>query len=162
MKRVIVVASVARNGVIGRTGGEPFDLWSLPGEGEERDAICRGHTVVLGRTTYDALGPVAGATTVVLTRDRSWTPRHEGVSTASGLLSALGRAALVPDGEVVVAGGAQVYAEAVPLASELVVTEVPAEVDGDLVFPRIEPALWEVTDRERLPGFQRTWYGRVS
>ncbi|WP_246081948.1 dihydrofolate reductase [Nocardioides litoris] len=160
MKRVLLVAAVARNGVIGHGPDIP---WRVPGEQAEFKALTLGHTLVMGRTTYESIGrPLPGRTTVVLTRDRSWTPGHDEVRVAHSLLGALGVAAAVPGGEVVVAGGAQVYAEAIHLASELVVSEIPLEPEGDAFFPAIDPRVWQVTDRERFDGFDRVWWSRTT
>ncbi len=159
MKRVILVAAVARNGVIGRGPDIP---WSLPGEQAEFKELTLGHTLVMGRATYESIGrPLPGRTTVVLTRDGSWSPGHSEVLVARSLIDAFARAA-TRDGEIVVAGGAQVYAEAMPMASEQIITEVPLEPDGDAFYPAIDPREWTETDRERFDGFERVWYQRVS
>jgi dihydrofolate reductase len=154
-KRVIMVAAVARNGVI---GDGPDIPWSLPGEQREFKALTMGHVLVMGRATYESIGrPLPGRTTIVLTRDREW--RAEGVLVARSLDDALMQAALL-EGEVVVAGGAQVYAAALPLASEQIITEVPLEPEGDVFYPPIDPAVWVETDREVFEGYERAWYSR--
>ena len=159
MKRVLVVAAVARNGVIGNGPDIP---WSVPGEQAEFKKLTLGHTLVMGRTTYESIGrPLPGRTTVVLTRDPAWSPGHPEVLTARSLVEAFGRAA-TREGEIVVAGGAQVYAAALPMASELVISEIPLEPEGDTFFPAIDPAVWRVGDRERFEGYERVWYERVT
>lgn len=155
MKRVIMVAAVARNGVIGNGPDIP---WSLPGEQREFKALTTGHTLLMGRTTYESIGrPLPGRTTIVLTRDPSWSA--EGVLVARSLDEALLHAALL-DGEIVVAGGAQVYAAALPMASEQIITEVPMSPEGDAFYPAIDPAVWVETDREGFEGYERVWYAR--
>ena len=157
MKRVLLVAAVARNRVIGNGPDIP---WSLPGEQAEFKKLTLGHTLVMGRATYESIGrPLPGRTTIVLTRDRSWAA--DGVLVAHSFLGALAKAS-TREGEVIVAGGAQVYAEAMPLATEQVITEVPLEPEGDVLYPVIDPTRWEVTDRERFEGFDRVWYGRIT
>ncbi|WP_340538205.1 dihydrofolate reductase [Nocardioides sp. GXZ039] len=159
MKRVILVAAVARNGVI---GSGPDIPWSLPGEQAEFKKLTMGHTLVMGRTTYESIGrPLPGRTTIVLTRDRSWTSGHDEVLVAHSLIEALGKAAS-HEGEVIVAGGAQVYAEAMPLAAEQIVTEVPLEPEGDVFYPPIDPKTWVETDREHFDGYDRVWYERLT
>jgi len=159
MKRVLLVAAVARNGVIGNGPDIP---WSIPGEQAEFKQLTLGHTLVMGRTTYESIGrPLPGRTTVVLTRDRDWSPGHPDVLVARSLVDAFGRAA-TRDGEIIVAGGAQVYAEAMPLASEQVISEIPLEPDGDAFYPAIDPRVWQVTDRERFDGYDRVWYSRTT
>ena len=145
---------------------QPDIPWKIPGEQAEFKKLTLGHALVMGRTTYEAIGrPLPGRTTIVLTRDRSWTAgpsaAEQEVLVAHSLLGALAKAATLPEGEVIVAGGAQVYAEAIGLATELVLSEVPLEPEGDAFFPVIDPALWAEADRERFEGYDRVWYERV-
>jgi dihydrofolate reductase len=155
-KRIVMVAAVARNRVI---GDGPDIPWRIPGEQAEFKRLTTGHTLVMGRTTYESIGrPLPGRTTIVLTRDRSWSA--DGVLVAHSLVDALASAALLP-GEVIVAGGAQVYAEAMPMASEQIISEVPLEPEGDAFYPAIDPAVWEVVGREPFEGYERvTWLRR--
>jgi dihydrofolate reductase len=167
-KRIVMVAAVARNRVIGNGPDIP---WRIPGEQAEFKRLTMGHTLLMGRTTYESIGrPLPGRTTIVLTRDPSWSPSRlagshlrtsaDGVLVAHSLTDALARAALLP-GEVIVAGGAQVYAEAMPLASEQIISEVPLEPEGDAFYPEIDPAVWEVVERAPFDGYARvTWLRR--
>jgi dihydrofolate reductase len=151
----VLVAAVARNGVIGNGPDIP---WSVPGEQAEFKRLTTGHTLVMGRTTYESIGrPLPGRTTIVLTRDPAW--RADGVLVAHSLDEALGMAATTP-GDVVVAGGAQVYAEALPVADEQVLTEVPLEPDGDAHYPPFDEREWAEDGRERFDGFERVRYVR--
>ena len=155
-KRIVLVAAVARNRVIGKGPDIP---WHIPGEQAEFKRLTLGHTLVMGRTTYESIGrPLPGRTTIVLTRDRSWSA--DGVLVAHSFADALARAALLP-GEVIVVGGAQVYAEALPMAAEQIISEIPLEPDGDAFYPEIDPAVWEEVDREPFEGYERvTWLRR--
>lgn len=156
-KRILCVAAVARNGVI---GDGPRIPWHVPGEQAEFKKLTMGHVLVMGRTTFESIGrPLPGRTTIVLTRDRSWSA--EGVVVQHSLLGALGAAASY-EGEVVIAGGAQVYAEALPLASEQVLSIIPAEPAGDARYPQFPEKDWVETDREVFDGFERVWLERVG
>src|SRR5215211_4514434 len=100
-KPVVLVAAVAANGVIGDRGTIP---WRIPGEQAHFKRVTLGHTLVMGRATYDSIGrPLPGRTSVVLTRDPAWSA--DGVLVAASLEQALDLAAGLP-GEVMVAGGA--------------------------------------------------------
>lgn len=154
-KRIIMVAAVARNRVIGNGPDIP---WRIPGEQAAFKELTLGHVLVMGRTTYESIGrPLPGRTTIVLTRDPDWSA--EGVLVAPSFVDALAQAAL-HEGEVIVAGGAQVYAEALPLASEQIISEVPLEPEGDAFYPAIDPAVWVESDREVFEGYERAWYAR--
>ena len=143
-KPVVLVAAVAANGVIGDRGTIP---WRIPGEQARFKALTIGHTLVVGRATYDSIGrPLPGRTTVVLTRDPAW--HDDGVLVAASLAEALEVADRLP-GDVMVAGGQQVYAEALPVADAQVLTRVHLTPDGDTHYPDFDPAQWEETGREQ-------------
>ena len=153
--RIVLVAAVARNGVIGNGPDIP---WRIPGEQAEFKRLTMGHTLVMGRTTYESIGrPLPGRTTIVLTRDPEWSA--EGVLVAHSLDEALALAADLP-GEVMVVGGAQVYAEALPVATEQVISEVPLEPEGDVRYPAFDRDAWVETSRESFEGYERVSLSR--
>jgi dihydrofolate reductase len=141
---VTLVAAVARHGVIGRDGGIP---WHLPEDLAQFKALTTGHTVVMGRRTWDSIPdrfrPLPGRRNVVVTRNANWAA--EGAERAATLEEALNRVAR--DERVFVIGGAQVYEAALPHADELVLTELDLAVDGDTYFPTWERAAWEEVSR---------------
>ena len=155
-KRVVLVAAVARNGVIGNGSDIP---WRVPGEQQHFKALTLGHVLLMGRTTYDSIGrPLPGRTTVVLTRDPGWSA--DGVLVAHAVDAALTLADEL-EGDVMVAGGAQVYAATLPVADEQVVSEIPLEPEGDVRYPTIDTQEWEVAGREPRDGYTVvTWRRR--
>ncbi|WP_182526568.1 dihydrofolate reductase [Nocardioides dongkuii] len=154
-KRVVLVAAVARNGVI---GAGPDIPWSLPGEQRRFKELTWGHVLLMGRTTYDSIGrPLPGRTTVVLTRDPSWSA--DGVLVAHDVDAALALADGL-DGDVMVAGGGEVYAALLPHADELVLSEVDLEPAGDAFFPAYDEAAWPETAREHHEGYDRVFRAR--
>lgn len=155
MTRISLIAAVARNGVIGLDGGMP---WHLPEELRHFKATTMGHPLVMGRRTFESIGrPLPGRRTVVVTRDPSW--QHPGVETAHSFAEAISLAG--PADEVFVAGGAQVYAEALPFAHRLVLTEVHAEPEGDTWFPQWSPQEWREVSREEHDGWSHVVHERV-
>ena len=141
---VILVAAVARNGVIGVDGGLP---WHVPGDLPRFKAMTLGHVLVMGRKTYESIGrPLPDRTTIVVTRQPDW---HDGedVLVAHSVGEALTRAGEL-DEKVFVVGGAQIYAEALPLADRLELTHVDLEPDGDTFFPPVDWSGWRVVHRE--------------
>jgi dihydrofolate reductase len=156
-KRVVMVAAVARNGVIGRGPDIP---WSLPGEQAGFKRLTLGHTLVMGRTTFESIGrPLPGRTTIVLTRRPDWSA--PGVLVAHDLTEALALAEDL-DGDVMIAGGGEVYASALALADEQVLTEVDLEPEGDACYPAYQPEEWVETAREHHEGYDRVWRVRRS
>jgi dihydrofolate reductase len=155
--RIVLVAAVARNRVI---GSGPDIPWRIPGEQAEFKKLTMGHVLLMGRTTYDSIGrPLPGRTTIVLTRDPAWTA--EGVLVAHGLDDALALAATLP-GDLMVVGGAQVYAEALPIATEQVISEVPLEPEGDVLYPAYDRDAWLETARDVFDGYERVRLVRAA
>ena len=154
-RRVVLVAAVAENGVIGKGADIP---WHLPGEQRLFKELTWGHVLVMGRTTYESIGrPLPGRTTVVLTRDPHW--RADGVLVADSLGDAMEKTCGLA-GDVMVVGGAQVYAEAMFSAVEQVLTRVPLSPDGDVHYPPYDAEEWVETRREPFDGFERVWLAR--
>ena len=155
-KRVLLVAAVADNGVIGNGSDIP---WHVPGEQAEFKELTLGHVLVMGRTTYESIGrPLPGRTTIVLTRDSAWSAA--GVQVAGSLDEALATAAGL-DGDVMVVGGAQVYAAALPVADTQVISRVHLEPEGDVHYPAYDPGEWREIRRESRNGYDRVWLERV-
>lgn len=156
-KRVVLVAAVADNGVIGNGPDIP---WRVPGEQAEFKELTFGNVLLMGRTTYESIGrPLPGRTTIVLTRDPAWSA--EGVLVAGSLDEALALAADL-DGDVMVAGGAQVYAAAMPVADAQVLSRVHLEPEGDVLYPPVDPAQWRESRREAREGYDRVWLERST
>ena len=159
---VTIIAAVARNGVIGAGGDIP---WTLPGEQARFKATTMGHVLVMGRATYESIGrPLPGRTTIVVTRREDWQPEGghpEGLLVAGSVEGALAWAAGIDD-EVFVAGGAQVYAAALPVTDVLLMTWVDAEPDGDTFFPDVDWAAWREVSREDNEGWTLAAYERVE
>jgi dihydrofolate reductase len=152
-KRIVLVAAVAENGVIGAAGGIP---WHLPEDFQHFKATTLGHTLVMGRATYDSIGrPLPGRTTIVLTRDPDWSV--DGVLVAHDLDAALELAEDLP-GDVMVAGGSQVYAAALPVADEQVLTEIHQSPEGDTFYPAFDRNEWTESRREHHEGYDRVWW----
>ena len=155
-KRVVMVAAVADNGVIGADGDIP---WRIPADFAHFKQVTLGHTLVMGRSTYDSIGrPLPGRTTIVLTRSESWTA--EGVLVAGSLDQALALAEPL-DGDVMIAGGSHVYAAALPRADEQVLTFVHQSPEGDTFYPEFDRSDWVETARESHEGYDWVWLRRA-
>ncbi len=141
----VLVAAVARGGVIGRDGGIP---WRLPEDVEHFKSLTTGHAVVMGRRTWDSLPdrfrPLPERRNVVVTRNDTW--QEDGAERARSLEEAL--ALLAEEERVFVIGGAEIYAAALTHADELVLTEIDAELAGDTLFPDWDRAAFVEVARE--------------
>lgn len=138
--RVNLIYARARNGVIGRDGGLP---WHLPEDLAHFKRYTSGCPVIMGRRTWDSLPPkfrpLPGRTNIVITRQPDWSA--EGATQVGSLDIALDLCRHAE--EVWVIGGAQIYAQALPLAERAVVTELDLDVPGDAFAPGLGEGLRE-------------------
>lgn len=147
---VAMIAAMDRNRVIGVDNQLP---WYLPEDLKFFKRMTQAKPLVMGRKTFQSIGrPLPGRLNIVVTRDTGF--HHDGIRVCHDLASALALAdqQATIDGveEIMVMGGAEIYAQALPHASRLYLTEVAIEVDGDARFPELDPAEWE--ELQRVPG----------
>jgi dihydrofolate reductase len=145
---VVLLAAVAQNGVIGRGNALP---WRLKSDMQHFRGVTMGKPVVIGRKTYLSIGkPLQGRTTIVVSRDPAFAA--PGIVVAPSLDAALavarGDALRRGANEIFIAGGADIYGQALLAAARLVITEVHKHVDGDTYFPVIDPAAWREVARD--------------
>lgn len=146
---VSLVAAVADNGIIGRGGGLP---WRLPNDLRFFKLLTLGHTVIMGRKTWDEIGkPLPNRRNIVVTRDK--TREFPGAERAPYLGSALALA--TAEDEVFVIGGGEIYRQALPMADRLYLTHVHATVEGDTRFPEWDAAHWTIVSEERHEADER-------
>ena len=138
---VSLVVAVSRNGVIGKDGGLP---WRLPDDLARFKALTMGRAIVMGRVTYESIGrALPGRQNIVISRKPFSAP---GCIGAESLTDALAR--VERRDECFVIGGAQIYAAALPIATRIHLTEVDADVEGDVRFPTFDRSGWRETMRE--------------
>ena len=123
--------------------------WRLPADLQRFKSLTMGHPVIMGRKTWASLGrALPGRRNIVVSRDR--TCQAAGAEVAGSLAAAL---ALCGDAEeVFVIGGAEIYAQALPFASRLQLTEIARDFAGDTRFPDFERSAWRETAREHHAG----------
>jgi dihydrofolate reductase len=148
---VALIVAVAENGVIGRNGGLP---WRLSGDLRYFKAVTMGKPIVMGRKTFESIGrPLPGRPNLVVSRTRGYSP--EGVDVCDSLEAAISRARVLGPGEVMVIGGGGLYEAALAIADRLYLTEVHAEVEGDVTFPVFDKGGWVEMSRERHPAGEK-------
>jgi dihydrofolate reductase len=142
----------SRNGVIGRDGDLP---WRLKTDLAHFRALTMGKPVIMGRKTWDSLPrrPLPGRTNIVITRDMSFEPKGAVVCHDFSEAVQIAREQAEDDGadEVCVIGGAAMFALALPKARRIYLTEVDADVEGDVLFPPFNEADWREVSREAHP-----------
>lgn len=138
---ISIIVAVAENGVIGDRNALP---WHISEDLKHFKTVTSGHPVVMGRRTWESLGrPLPGRTNVVLTRGEH---RFEGVLTVRSFAEAM--ALFPPEEELFVIGGAQIYAEAMPVADRLYLTRIGRAYEGDTRFPEWDVRAWRLVASE--------------
>lgn len=135
--KITIIAAVSRNGVIGKDNKIP---WTIPSDIKRFAGTTKGHTVLMGRRTYESIGkPLPGRMNIVLTGNHDYFP--EGCVVVHSFADAI--MAHDKSKTLFVIGGSKVYEEAFKYATDLCLTEVDAEVEGDTFFPEWNRNQWE-------------------
>lgn len=139
---ISLIAAKAQNGVIGSKNDLP---WYLPADLRRFKELTTGHTVVMGRKTFESIvarlgHPLPNRQNVVVTRDSSFA--YDGVQVVHDT------DAIRQLDDVFVIGGGELYAATVDFADRLLVTEIHADIPGDVYFPTIDPKKWREVSRE--------------
>ncbi|MGE5500969.1 MAG: dihydrofolate reductase [Ignavibacteriales bacterium] len=154
-----LVVARARNSVIGRDGDLP---WRLKSDMAWFKANTLGKPVIMGRKTWDSLPrkPLPGRTNIVLTRDASFEAHGAVACDTFSEAVQIGREQAADDGveEVCVIGGSALFELALPKAKRLYLTEVEADVDGDVTFPAFDESAWTEVSRESHPAGEQDEY----
>lgn len=142
MSEIVLVVAIADNGVIGKDGAIP---WRIPEDMKRFKAITMGHTVVMGRKTWDSLPkkPLPNRRNVVCTRDVGW--RASGAVPAT--LPEIDLSHIAPNEDLMIIGGGEIYRYFMPKAHRIELTEVHRAFDGDAKFI-LDRSGWKETFRE--------------
>ena len=150
---ISIIVAVAKGGAIGKEGKIP---WKIPGEQRQFKDLTTGHVVIMGRTSYEEIGhPLPERTNIVVSKTKVFS--GENLYTVKSLQEAIERAG---QEEIFIAGGAEIFQEALPLADKIYMTYVDMEVpDADRFFPDFPEEEYTREELEKVGG--ETSYLRV-
>ena len=150
--KISLIAAMSENRVIGRDGALP---WHLPADLARFKSITTGHTLIMGRKTFESVGkPLPNRRSIVISRNSDY--QCEGVVVAHSFDEALEHGA--GQEEVFVLGGQAVFELALPRADRIYLTMVHASIDGDTHFPPFDPSEWTFVEDERHEADDRHAY----
>jgi dihydrofolate reductase len=157
-KTIALIVARARNGVIGRDNSMP---WHLPEDLRYFKRVTLGKPVIMGRNTWESLGkPLPGRDNIVITRNENFYAH--GATVVNDLETALLLADSLADArgvaEIMIIGGAQIYAEALPQVTRAYITEVHADIEGDTFFPALDVNGWKEASRENFSSCEKNPY----
>lgn len=145
---LVLVAAIGENGVIGREGQLP---WRLKSDLQHFKRVTLNRPVIMGRKTFESIGrPLKDRTNIILSRDLGLRAPGAVLATSFDAAIAVARDDARKRGvrEIMIIGGSDVFALAMPRADRLEITRVRAAPEGDVLFPPIDPAQWRETYRE--------------
>ena len=149
--KISIIVAIADNGVIGRDNELP---WRLSADLQRFKTLTMEHHLLLGRKTFDSIGrPLPGREMIVVSRGTPDLP--DGVHLASSIVDGIERARSYGEEELFVAGGASIYAVTLTQCDRVYLTRVHAEVDGDVLFPKVDWSLWNEVSREETSADER-------
>jgi dihydrofolate reductase len=145
--KIAVIVAAAENGVIGRGGIMP---WHMPSDLRYFRRVTLGKPVIMGRKTFEAIGrPLPKRHNIVVSRDPGL--QLDGAEVIATLDAAIAHAQTIARAtgvdEVMVIGGGQIYAQALPLADRVYLTRIHTRIDGDATFPELDPDVWTIIER---------------
>ena len=154
--RISIIAAVAENGVIGRGGSLP---WRLSGDLRRFKQLTMGHTIIMGRRTWESIGrALPGRRTVVVSRNPDFRTNVDGVTATTSLDKSLSIAEVAGDDEAFIIGGAELYRESLGRADRLYLSRVCAAVDGDTSFPEVNWNNWQLVESEEHDANKKNEY----
>lgn len=150
----IIMAAKALNDVIGKDNDL---IWHLPADLKFFKQTTLGHTLIMGRKTFESLGnPLPKRDSWIITRNKNYIA--DGVTTFQSLDSAIEHAEKIGLDTVFILGGGEIYSQSMDIADKLFITEVHEEFDGDTWFPEINMNDWEETQREEHKADEKNKY----
>lgn len=160
MKKIIISA-VAKNGVIGRSNGEI--PWHSKEEFQHFKNTTLGFPVIMGRVTFDTLGkPLKGRLNIIITRNDKLNYNQTDLKIFNNLESAYAFCRMQNPDKIFIIGGAEIYRQAIKTADEMIISIMDFEAEGDVFFPEIDAAVWEIKNREKKQGFEVLFYMRKN
>lgn len=151
---VAMVVAIAENHAIGKDNQL---LWHLPKDLKHFKQITAGHTIIMGRKTFDSMGkPLPNRRNIVITRNKEL--ELPGAEVVGSVQEALALCASDEE-EVYIIGGGEIYKMAMPLTDKIYLTVVQHSFDGDAFFPEIEPGEWKETASESHSPDEKHQYG---
>lgn len=146
-----IIVAIAKNRAIGKDNKL---LWYLPNDLKHFKDVTTGHTVIMGRKTFDSVGkPLPKRRNIVVTRQAI---SIEDCEVAPSIEAAI--ALCKAEDEVFIVGGAEIYRQAIPLTNRIYLTIIDQDFEGDTFFPELNPDEWQETDREDFEPDEKNKY----
>ncbi len=157
--KIVIISAIAQNRVIGRSNGDM--PWHIKEEFQHFKNTTFGFPVIMGRKTFNTLGkPLKGRLNIVITRDKGLGFEFDDVKKFYSLNEAIEYCKTLETEKIFIIGGGNVYAQAIKIADEMILSFLTFEAEGDISFPQIDEKIWKITSREKRDLFEIVFYAR--
>lgn len=158
MKKIII-AAVAKNGVIGRTDKQM--PWHDSEEFKHFKLTTLGYPIIMGRKTFESLGkPLKGRVNIVITKNVNWKSGFKDVLIYSSLEDAIKYCEKNSFEKIFITGGGDLYKQAVTLVDEMIISYMNFEAEGEVFFPEFDTTAWKIINKELKAQFEIVYYVR--
>jgi dihydrofolate reductase len=157
--KIIIIAAIARNGVIGRTNGEM--PWHVKEEFQHFKQTTLGSSVIMGRKTFETLGkPLKGRENIIVTGNKDFKVIFEDTRILHSLEESISYCRSKAYKKIFIIGGGEIFKQALPLADEMILSFMKFDAEGEVKFPEIENHIWQKVSLEDRDQFEIIRYVR--
>jgi dihydrofolate reductase len=157
--KIVIIAAIARNGVIGRANGEM--PWHIKEEFQHFKQTTFGFPVIMGRKTFETLGkPLKGRENIIITRNKNFKVDFEETTIHHSLDEAISYCQSKNSEKVFIIGGGNIYKQALSHSDEMILSFMKFEAEGEVKFPKINVDVWKLVSTEDREQFEIRMYVR--
>jgi len=159
--KIIIIAAIAQNGVIGKANGEM--PWHVKEEFQHFKQTTLGSTVIMGRKTFETLGkPLKGRENIIVTSTKNFKVAFDETLVTHSLKDAIEYCKSKKYEKAFIIGGGNIYKQAMPLAYEMILSFMKFEAEGEVTFPEIKPVTWKLVSTEDREQFEIRRYVKIN
>jgi dihydrofolate reductase len=159
--KIIIIAAIAKNGVIGRINGEM--PWHIREEFQHFKDTTMGSAIIMGRKTFETLGkPLKGRENIIITKNESYNLKFDNVKVFHSLDESINYCEHKDYEKIFIIGGGQIYEQAIRISDELILSHLKFEAEGEIKFPELDNEDWEMIYSEDRDQFEIVKYARKN
>jgi len=159
--RIIIIAAIASNGVIGRANGEM--PWHVKEEFHHFKQTTLGSAVIMGRKTFETLGkPLKGRENIIVSRNKNFRLTFEETKVCHSLDEAVSYCQSKNFEKAFIIGGGNIYSQSMPIADEMILSFMKFEAEGEITFPNFKPEIWQLVSTEDRERFEIKRYVKIN
>jgi dihydrofolate reductase len=159
--KIIIIAAIAQNGVIGKANGEM--AWHIREEFQHFKQTTLGSAVIMGRKTFETLGkPLKGRENIIVTRNQNFKVDFEETKIFHSLDESINYCKSKKYEKAFIIGGGNIYSQSMPIATEMILSFMKFEAEGEVTFPLIKPDTWQLVSTEDREQFEIRKYVKIN